>query len=128
MLYPLLVLNPESTVAEVGESDLLLHLKHRIPGGPGVVLGVGDDAAVVETSPMSMITTDSLVEDVHFRREWMVPRLLGRKALSVNLSDVAAMAGIPRYALVNLCLSAETRIATVDGFYDGLLELAPSGS
>ena len=124
MLYPLLVLNPESTVAEVGESALLLHLKHRIPGGPGVVLGVGDDAAVVETSPMSMITTDSLVEDVHFRREWMVPRLLGRKALSVNLSDVAAMAGIPRYALVNLCLSAETRIATVDGFYDGLLERA----
>ena len=124
MLYPLPVLNPESTVAEVGEADLLRHLLHRIPSGPGVVLGVGDDAAVVETSPVTVLTTDSLVEDVHFRREWMVPRLLGRKALSINLSDIAAMAGIPRYALVNLCLSPETRVATVDGFYDGLLERA----
>ena len=124
MLYPLLVLNPESTIAEVGEADLLRHLRHRIPGGPGVVLGVGDDAAVVETSAVSMVTTDSLVEDVHFRREWAVPRLLGRKALSINLSDIAAMAGIPRYALVSLCLPPETRIAFVDGLYDGLLERA----
>ena len=123
-MYPLPVLNPESTVAEVGEADLLRHLRHRIPGGPGVVLGVGDDAAVVETSALSMVTTDSLVEDVHFRRAWAVPRLLGRKALSINLSDIAAMAGIPRYALVNLCLPPETRIAFVDGFYDGLLERA----
>ena len=124
MLYPLPVLNPESTVAEVGEADLLLHLRHRIPGGPGVVLGIGDDAAVVETQALSMVTTDSLVEDVHFRREWVVPRLLGRKALSINLSDIAAMAGIPRYALVSLCLPPDTRIAFVDGFYDGLLERA----
>ena len=124
MLYPLPVLNPESTVAEVGEADLLRHLQRRIPGGPGVVLGIGDDAAVVETLALSMVTTDSLVEDVHFRREWAVPRLLGRKALSINLSDIAAMAGIPRYALVSLCLPLETRMAFVDGFYDGLLERA----
>jgi thiamine-monophosphate kinase len=124
LLYPLPVLNPESTVAEVGEAGLVRHLQNRIPGGPGVVLGVGDDAAVVETSALTMVTTDSLVEDVHFRREWAVPRLLGRKALSINLSDVAAMAGIPRYALVSLCLPPETRLAFVDGFYDGLLERA----
>ena len=124
MLYPLPVLNPESTVGEVGEAGLLRHLQQRIPGGPGVVLGVGDDAAVVETAAHSMVTTDSLVEDVHFRLEWVVPRLLGRKALSINLSDIAAMAGIPRYALVSVCLPAETRIAFVDGLYDGLLERA----
>lgn len=124
MLYPLPVLNPESTVAEVGEAGLVRHLQHRIPGGPGVVLGVGDDAAVVETSAQTMVTTDSLVEDVHFRREWAIPRLLGRKALSINLSDIAAMAGVPRYALVSLCLPPETRMGFVDGFYDGLLERA----
>jgi len=118
------VLNPEATLADVNEVDLLRHLKRRIPGGPGVVVGVGDDAAVVETSALTLVTTDSLVEDVHFRREWAVPRLLGRKALSINLSDVVAMAGIPRHALVSLCLPGQTRIAFVDGFYDGLLERA----
>ena len=65
---------------------------------------MGDDAAVVETSPLTLVTTDSLVEGVHFEREWALPRLLGRKALSVNLSDVAAMAGIARHAVVSLCL------------------------
>jgi thiamine-monophosphate kinase len=118
------VLNPEATIAEVGEAALVRHLQQRIPGGPGVVLGVGDDAAVVETSALTLLTTDSLVEGVHYRREWAVPRLLGRKALSINLSDIAAMAGIPRHALVSLCLPADTRMAFVDGFYDGLLERA----
>jgi thiamine-monophosphate kinase len=88
------------------------------------VLGVGDDAAVVETSALTVVTTDSLVERVHFEREWAVPRLLGRKALSINLSDVAAMAGVARHAVVNLCLPADTTLALVDGLYDGLLERA----
>ena len=98
------LLSPEATLSEVGERELLLHLKRRIPEGPGVVLGIGHDAAVVETSPLTLVTTDSLVEGVHFRRDWHPPRLLGRKALSVNLSDMAAMAGVPRYAVVSLCL------------------------
>jgi thiamine-monophosphate kinase len=118
------LLNPQATLAEVGEDALLHHLRRRIPGGPGVALGVGDDAAVVETSPLTLVTTDGLVEGVHFVREWAVPRLLGRKALSVNLSDVAAMAGIPRYAVVSLCLPPQTPVAFVDGLYDGLLERA----
>jgi thiamine-monophosphate kinase len=118
------LLSPEATLSEVGERELLLHLKRRIPGGPGVVLGIGHDAAVVETSPLTLVTTDSLVEGVHFRRDWHPPRLLGRKALSVNLSDVAAMAGIPRHAVVSLCLAPHTKMAFVDGLYDGLLERA----
>jgi thiamine-monophosphate kinase len=118
------LLNAEATLAEVGEVPLLLHLKRRIPEGAGVVLGVGHDAAVVETSPLTLVTTDSLVEGVHFRREWHPPRLLGRKALSVNLSDVAAMAGIPRHAVVSLCLPPDTPMSFVDGLYDGLLERA----
>ena len=118
------MLSPEATLSEVGERELLLHLKRRIPEGPGVVLGIGHDAAVVETSPLTLVTTDSLVEGVHFRRDWHPPRLLGRKALSVNLSDVAAMAGIPRHAVVSLCLAPHTTMAFVDGLYDGLLERA----
>jgi thiamine-monophosphate kinase len=124
VLYALAVLPPETTLREAGERYLLVHLRNRIPGGPGVVVGVGDDGAVVETSPLTVVTTDSLVEGVHFERDWVVPRLLGRKVLSVNLSDVAAMAGVARHAVVSLCLPGQTTLGFVDGLYDGLLERA----
>lgn len=113
---------PQTPVGEIGERALLRHLQSRIPLGPGVVVGVGDDGAVVELGPQVVVTTDCLVEDVHFRREWTPPRLLGRKALTVNLSDVAAMGGLPRHATVSLCLPQELSLAFVDGLYDGLLE------
>lgn len=118
------MIHPETPVGEMGERVLLRHLRSRIPLGEGVVLGAGDDAAIVEAGPVALLTTDCLVEGTHFRREWSPPRLLGRKALSVNLSDIAAMAGLPRYATVSLCLRAETTLAFVDGLYDGLLERA----
>ena len=113
-----------ATVAQVGERSLLRHLRSRIPLGPGVIVGVGDDAAAVETGPLTLVTTDVLVEGVHFRREWGPAQLVGRKALTINLSDIAAMAGIPRFAVVSLCLPADTRVEFVDGLYDGLLERA----
>src|SRR5262245_28093349 len=112
------------SLARLGEREMLRRLRARIPMGEGVVVGVGDDAAAVELGPVALVTTDSLVEGVHFRRDWHPPRLLGRKALSVNLSDVAAMAGIPRHAVVSLCLPANTTMGFVDGLYDGLLERA----
>jgi thiamine-monophosphate kinase len=117
-------LDPHTPVGHVGERSLLRHLRSRIPQGPGVVVGIGDDAACVETSPRTLVTTDCLVEGVHFRRAWTEPSLLGRKALTVNLSDIAAMAGVPRYATVSLCLPADLPLSFVDGFYDGLLERA----
>ncbi len=118
------MIRPEASLGETGERALLRHLRSRIPTGPGVVVGVGDDAAFVETGPSTLVTTDCLVEGVHFVREWSPPRLLGRKALTVNLSDMAAMLGTPRYATVSLCLPPETRVSFVDGLYDGLLERA----
>jgi thiamine-monophosphate kinase len=111
----------ETPISEVGERALLRHLRDRIPRGAGVVTGVGDDAAAIATGPLTLITTDSMVERVHFRREWSPPALLGRKAMSVNLSDIAAMAGTPRYATVSLCLTPDTTIGFVDALYDGLL-------
>ena len=117
-------MEPQTPVGEIGERALIRHLRSRIPSGPGVVVGVGDDAAAVETGPLTLVTTDVLVEGIHFRREWSPPRLLGRKALSVNLSDIAAMAGLARYATVSLCLPPDVPVAFVDGLYDGLLERA----
>jgi thiamine-monophosphate kinase len=113
-----------ATLADVGEKALLRHLHCRIPAAPGVVVGVGDDAAAIEAGPFALLTTDSLVEGVHFRRDEAPPRLLGRKALTVNLSDVAAMGGIGRYATVSLCLPPATVLGWVDSLYDGLLERA----
>lgn len=113
---------PEKTIGQVGERSLLRHLRSRIPGGAGVVVGIGDDAAAVETGPITLVTTDCLVEGIHFLREWAPARLVGRKALTVNLSDIAAMAGVPRYATVSLCMPSETPMSFVDGLYDGLLE------
>jgi thiamine-monophosphate kinase len=86
--------------------------------------GAGDDAAIVEASSPLVVTTDSMVEGVHFAREWAPARLLGRKALSINLSDVAAMGGVGRHALVSLCLPPELELDWIDSLYDGLLERA----
>src|SRR5204863_9095993 len=65
--------------------------------GPAPVVGIGDAAAVLATSAKSrtLVTTDFLTEGVHFRSKWTPPRLLGRKAMAVNLSDIAAMGGVP---------------------------------
>jgi thiamine-monophosphate kinase len=118
------VIDPGIPIGDIGERGLLRHLRSRIPGGPGVVLGVGDDAAALETGPLTLVTTDVLVEGVHFLRDWTPPRLLGRKALTINLSDIAAMAGVPRHATVSLCLPSDLPMGFLDGFYDGLLERA----
>jgi thiamine-monophosphate kinase len=116
------------TVGETGERALLRHLRQRIPAGPRVKIGVGDDAAAVETPALTLVTTDTLVEGIHFRRDWSPARLVGRKAMSVNLSDVGAMGGTPRFATVSLALPAELPVAFVDGLYDGLLERAGEAS
>ena len=112
------------TVGEAGERALLRHLRARIPPGPRVKIGGGDDAAAVETTGLTLVTTDTLVEGVHFRRDWSPARLVGRKAMAVNLSDIGAMGGRPRFATISLALPADLPMAFVDGLYDGLLERA----
>lgn len=112
------------TVGQVGERKLVARIRERILEAPGVTIGVGDDAALVETTNATLLTTDSLVEGVHFDREFAPARLIGRKALTVNLSDVGAMSGIPKYALVSLCLPGSLPTEWVDGLYDGLIERA----
>ena len=116
--------DPAATVGQMGERALLRHLRARIPQGPGVVVGIGDDAAAVATGAVTLVTTDAMVDGVHFRREWAPARLVGRKALSVNLSDIAAMGGGGQYATVSLFLPPDLPLAFVEGLYDGLLERA----
>ncbi len=76
------------------------------PGAKGVVVGIGDDAAVLRVSTREdlVVTTDSLVEGSHFERTWLSPRDLGYRLAAANLSDIAAMGASPRWALVSLVL------------------------
>jgi thiamine-monophosphate kinase len=119
-----LTFDPRTPLGQVGERVLVRRLRARVPSATGVVVGIGDDAAAVEIGPFALVTTDSLVEGVHFRRDAAPPRLLGRKALTVNLSDIAAMGGLARYATVSLCLPPQVELGWVDSLYDGLLERA----
>jgi thiamine-monophosphate kinase len=91
----------------------------------GVKLGIGDDAALVAVKGKHelILTTDMSVEDVHFTRRLHPPEAVGHRALARSLSDVAAMGGLPRYALVSLAISKEVTRDWVSGFYRGMLAL-----
>jgi thiamine-monophosphate kinase len=92
----------------LGERRLISRIRRACGGRKaGVIIGIGDDAALVRTPGRMLLTTDLLVEDEDFRRDGHPARLLGRKALNVNLSDIAAMGGRPRHALVAMALPAD---------------------
>jgi thiamine-monophosphate kinase len=94
---------------------------------PGLIRGIGDDAAVFNAVSESnlVITTDLLVEDVDFRRESIEPRLLGHKALAVSLSDIAAMGARPRWALMSIGMPEDVwKPEVLDQFYEGFFALA----
>lgn len=107
------------------EFDLIAQIRARVrDSDPGLLLGIGDDAAVFLPTPgMAMVsTTDSLVAGQHFHRDWPAADI-GHLALAVNLSDLAAMGASPRWALLALTLpQADSR--WLDGFLDGFLGLA----
>lgn len=89
-----------------------------------ILLGIGDDAALVRGPERLLLTTDILVEDEDFRRADHPPRLLGRKSLNVNLSDIAAMGGRPLHALVGLALPGEIEEAWLRQFMAGVRSAA----
>ncbi|MCK4964507.1 MAG: thiamine-phosphate kinase [Dehalococcoidia bacterium] len=114
-------------VSELGEFGLIELLAKIVgqPKGKQVLIGIGDDAACWRTGASTQIaTSDSLIQDVHFALSTTTWRELGWKALAVNLSDIAAMGGLPQYALVSLGLPGDTEVASVAELYEGIEELA----
>jgi thiamine-monophosphate kinase len=115
-----------STVSSLGERALIARLTARLAMPPWVVVGPGDDAAVIEPErgALDVVTTDAQVEGIHFDRRFVPPDAIGHRALAVNLSDLAAMGAQPRAVLLSLALPDETLVSELDAMLDGLLALA----
>ena len=113
-------------VKDLGEFELIARLTPKRSSQSGwVIHGVGDDTAVLRaSSELILITTDTFVEGVHFTREFVPFRDLGWRLLAANLSDIAAMGGLPTSAVINLTIPNDTEVKSIDELYSGLMELA----
>lgn len=111
-----------TSIAELGEFGLIARVAAAISQPSDVLVGIGDDAAVLDigSDELLVATCDAQVEDIHFRLRSLSSYDLGRRALAVNLSDLAAMGARPRFALVSLLLPPTLDVAVIDGIYAGL--------
>src|SRR5438094_6486372 len=115
------------TVADFTEGGLIARIQERLPPAPAwMVVGIGDDAAVVEPARnrLEVLSVDALVEGVHFDRTFTPPAAVGHRALAVNLSDLAAMGAAPRLALLSLALPEALPLGDFDGIVAGFAALA----
>jgi thiamine-monophosphate kinase len=110
----------------IGEFGLIHRIRKWINSSdPALIQGIGDDVAVIEMDKkVLLVTTDSLIEGIHFDLSWMDPYPLGRKSLAVNLSDIASMGGTPKYFLIAIGLPKNFPISFVSSFYRGLKQEA----
>jgi len=119
-----------SEIGQFGLIDLIDKLiaearDDRVESWKNLVAGIGDDCAVWHSEPADQLAkVDCQVQGVHFTLETLSWEDLGWKSLAVNLSDIAAMGGIPRYALVSLGLPPDTEVENVLSFYQGLILLS----
>ena len=133
ILSALLCYNLAMKVSEIGEFGLIARLskmaqktedKHQA-AWQQLIVGIGDDAAAYfSNNEIQLATVDSLVQDVHFSFSYMSWQELGWKSIAVNLSDIAAMGGFPRYALVSLGLPGDTEVVDVIALYRGMFDIA----
>jgi thiamine-monophosphate kinase len=114
-------------VGDAGEHRVIELVRSLVPASPSwVQIGIGDDAAVVEPerNRLEVLTTDVVIEGVHFDRAFCDPASIGHKALAVSLSDLAAMGAAPRAALLSLGLPASLPFADLEVMLRALVDLA----
>jgi thiamine-monophosphate kinase len=119
-----------SEIGEFGLIDLLTKMASRARGKQKssdrqLIIGIGDDTAAWHgDTSIQLATVDSLIQDTHFSLDTASWEEIGWKSLAVNLSDIAAMGGLPGYALVSLALPYDTEVENVTALYQGMIELA----
>jgi thiamine-monophosphate kinase len=113
-------------VGLMGEFRFIEKIENTIKTGPSVISGIGDDCAVLEYKKNKhlLLTTDMIIEGVHFAKESASAKAIGRKALAVNISDIAACGGIPRWAVISAGLPKGVSGSYAAGIYKGISELA----
>jgi len=112
-------------LSRLGEFGLIERVRRLTPKSRSVLLGIGDDAAWVRNKTRScLITSDVLIEGIHFDLKWTSLFDLGYKTLAVNLSDIAAMGGIPAYLILSLGIPAAFSSHQIDDFYRGVRSLS----
>ena len=114
-------------IRDLGEFELIDRIRESLTvNAESPVMGIGDDCAIIPKDDdfETLVTTDMLVEGVHFDLNQCNPCQLGYKALAVNLSDIAAMGGIPRHILISLAIPDYISVEFIDQFYAGLKELS----
>src|SRR5258705_6834865 len=106
---------------DLGEGGLIERIRAQFQDS-GAILGIGDDAAVLDfpSGHSVVFCSDLLAEDVHFIRALHPPDSVGYKAVAVNVSDVGAMGGIPMHFVVSLAAPGDLDLEWVDGFYNGV--------
>jgi thiamine-monophosphate kinase len=113
------------SVSDEGEFALIRRITQRLGTSPDVLVGPGDDAAVIAADDGRVVaTTDLMVDGRHFRRDWSTAYDVGRKAAASNLADVVAMGGRPTALLVGLAMPADLPLSWVDGLADGVRDEA----
>jgi thiamine-monophosphate kinase len=110
-------------ISSLGEIKLIDKIRSQVKlFSNDIIKGIGDDAAVLEYNSKyyMLLTTDTLVEDDHFSVRWFKPEQIGSKAIESNISDIAAMGGIPKYALVSITLTKNLEVDFFDKLYKGI--------
>ncbi len=110
-------------ISTLGEFGLINHIARKFNQrqNPETIWGIGDDAAVIDSgSHYTLISTDMLIEGVHFDLSYTPLKHLGYKAVAVNVSDIAAMNGIPKQITISLGLSNRFSVEAIDEFYEGV--------
>lgn len=102
------------------EFEIIANITRDLPANKHVVLGPGDDAAALRFDGNAVVSTDILVENVHFKRAWSTPEQVGRKAVACNVSDIEAMGARPVAVVVALAFPKDTDDAWVNAFGDGV--------
>lgn len=112
----------DQTLGDTGEFTLISEIVRDLPESPDVLVGPGDDAAVLQVDGPLVTTVDMLVEGVHFRRDWSEARDVGRKAVAVNVADVEAMGARPVGLVIGFSAPADTPLAWALDFAAGVRE------